>query len=195
MKYTAVVFACCLLFSHCKQKTKSEEILDEFKKVNESLTVSNKKLEENSYIQNYLLIKTNQHAKAELTPFADSLYIAVELALQFTEKLREILRPANEDDAGIVTKLIEGPNGDTLGSRLLIVSDKARLCPIHADKKPALDEALSAIEIIRTDNNWKKRYFDKAPAIVASTILSKFQNDIRNVAGLTMLDMAGQIKK
>jgi hypothetical protein len=102
--------------------------------------------------------------------------------------LQESLRSANEDDAGIVTKLFEGPNGDTLGSMLLNVSDKARLCPIHADKKPALNEALSAIEIIRTD-------FDKTPAIAALTILVKFQNDIRNVAGLTMLDLAGQIKK
>lgn len=184
-----------MLCSHCKQKTKSEKILDEFKKVDESLKESNKKLEENTYIQNYLLIKDNQLTNAELTPFADSLYIAIETTLLYTEKLQEILRSANEDDAAIVTKLIEGPNGDTLGNMLLNVSDKARLCPIHADKKPALDEALSAIEKIRTDRRWKKWYFDKAPAIAALTILAKFQNDIRNVAGLTMLDLAGQIKK
>jgi hypothetical protein len=110
--------------------------------------------------------------------------------------LREILSAANEDNLNIVTELIEkSANSDTLASLLLNVSDKAKLCPISADKKVVLDESLSAIEHIRTNSSWKKVYFEKAPAIAALTILSKFQNDIKNIATLAMQDMAGQVKK
>jgi hypothetical protein len=179
-------------------KSPSDKILEDFKKVNESLEKNNDLLKKNSYEFKYRLIQLEGAKHPELVKYAGNLFNATDTAIHYLEKLQEMLNLADSsgtdlDVAGNL--LVRSPNGDTLGILLQQVSKTAFACPIGANSKSELGRILSDNEAMFTRPDWEKDYFELTPTVAAITILSKFKNDVISAATLVMDDMAGQVKK
>jgi hypothetical protein len=178
-------------------KLPSDEIAENFKKVNESLEKSNDVLKKNSYEYKYRLIQLEGAKHPELVKHAGNLYYATDTAIHYVDKLQEMLNLADSSGSGLDVSgnlIVRSPNSDTLAILLQHVSETASTCPIGANNKSKLSRVLSDINALPANAGWKKDYFELTPTIAAITILSKFKNDIINAATLAMDDMAGQIK-
>jgi hypothetical protein len=179
-------------------KSPSDKILEEFKKVNESLDKSNDVLKKNSYEFKYRLIQLEGAKHPELVKHAGNLFSAADTAIHYLEKLQETLNLADSSGTELDVAdnlIVRSPKGDTLGILLQQVSKTALACPIGANSKSELSRILSDNEVPFTKPDWKKDYFELTPTVAAITILAKFRNDVLNATILVMDDMAGQIKK
>lgn len=183
----------------------SSEILNAFKTVDHSLRTANDIIEtKNQQLLASLseLEKDSKtHEKAALwKPLAEQAQQISEDAYKYIEDLKlELKREAKldsatgifrEDDLEAATRLfVEAPpigkgKGKELYQRLSDV--KTKLLALHPDIAKAFETTLPIdLSIPKSSNeasnkDWATSYFHMTPTIAALTILSKFQNDIKN---------------
>jgi len=179
----------------------SSEILNAFKTVDRSLLNANKIVDQKdkdimaSFAK--LLEKSETKDKAAIwkpkadaaQKMSDELVVEIE-ALKLELKQEAHLDPATgvfkEDDLEAATRLFSGhpPEGKGKGEGLKakLQSIKDKLLAIDPLVKTELGNSLP-IDLSTPDNkDWTDTYFHMTPTIAALTILSKFENDVKNSA-------------
>lgn len=184
----------------------SAEILNAFKTVNKSLLKSNEIIEtKNEGIIKSFEAKMKDSKTAQLAalwkPKADKAKGLADEMFKYIEDLKsELMKEAgqltpgghfNEDDLHAPTRLIvDGPKGKELIEKLTrYKADLLSIDPtINLEFKNSLPIDLSTPE---TNNqasrkDWAYAYFHMTPAIAAITMLSKFENDVKNSEALVL---------
>jgi len=186
----------------------SNEILHAFKVINESILKSNTSIESKNK-ELYDLINENEKMAGKyekVHPYkvrADEVKAKADEMVKYIEGWKERIVTesggrdadgsiAKEDDINATTLLfVERNGGDTLKNKLQTLRDLLVSKLDAPDQK--LVEPLIPLKIDKpkpTDNNpqgdWKVAYFYSMPTVAALTLLSKFQNDIRNSEALVV---------
>lgn len=180
----------------------SSEILHAFKTINQSITSSNSSIVEKN-TKMYADFDENEKQpgqEARIKPYNDrakEIKAESESMIRYIEDLKEqVIQEAggrlengeikNESDIDASTRLmVEKKNGDQLKAKLAGLKT-FMLERIREDVRPQFDKDLpiKVQEPEKTDNNpqgdWATGYFFNMPTMAAVTLLSKFQNDIRN---------------
>lgn len=184
----------------------SNEILHAFKVINESILKSNTSIESKNK-DLYDLITENEKMAGKyekVHPYkvrADEVKSQADAMVKYLDSWKEriIAESGGKDENGEVSKeddinattllLVERNGGDTLKSKLQSLRDMLISKLDAPDQK--LIEPLIPLKIDQpkpSDNNpqgdWKVAYFHSMPTIAALTLISKFQNDIRNSEAL-----------
>lgn len=179
----------------------SSEILNAFKTVDQSLmnanNIINQKNEEifASFEAKLKDEKTRERASIwkpkadEVKRLADEVYAyidALKLELKKGSGLDEQTGKYKEDNLDAATRiLVEPPSAK--GKELLakLQEFKTKILALDPEIKKEFENSLPIdLSIPKTDNkgnnNWESAYFRMTPTIAALTMLSKFQNDVRN---------------
>ncbi len=182
----------------------SSEILNAFKTVDRSLQTANKSVDSkdkevmSSFEELLKDGKTHDNA-AKWKPLADQAKQMSDQLVKEIEDLKlELKQEAGlgkmgksekgddlfkEDDLEAATRLFighegKGGKGDDLKNKLSAIKEK--LLNLHPDIKTAFGTTLP-IDISTPDNkDWAQTYFHMTPTVAALTILSKFENDVKN---------------
>lgn len=177
----------------------SAEILNAFKTVNHSLGTANEIIDQNNdQIFKSLEAQQKDPATADRAnkwaPLANNAGLLSKNAIAYIESIKTLLineSGYNPKDSSYREDELEGPTrlmveesrGDTLLQKLTdfrknllaidpAISQKfANILPIDL-KTPKSDNS--------ANNDWKSTYFRMVPTVAALTILSKFENDIKN---------------
>ena len=189
----------------------SSEILNAFKTIEHSLTNANvivqkkntdiikslqKKLEDPKTADKAAIWAPKaQQAQA----LSDALYNYIEtlkhdLKVESGLKIKEGVEEYNDHDLSSTTRFLLKGQTPTKGKDLLdrltkYKADLAAIDPsIAKDIIPniPLDLAIPKTSSIAGKNDWAYSYFNMTPPIAAVTILTKFQNDVRNSASQVM---------
>jgi gliding motility-associated protein GldM len=173
----------------------SSEILNAFKTVDKSLQTANTIVDkkDTDVMKSFeeLLKKGETKEKAAIwKPKADAAKKMADDLVAEIEKLKQELKveakldPATgifkEDDLEAATRLFAGSTGkgDALRAKLQDIKDK--LLALDPAIKASLANSLP-IDVSTADGkNWSDTYFHMTPTIAALTILSKFENDVKN---------------
>ncbi|KIC94577.1 gliding motility protein GldM [Flavihumibacter solisilvae] len=182
----------------------SSEILNAFVTVNNSISTANKVVDDKnaSTFKSFdAKLKDNKtaeraaiwHPKAmqakklsdDMSKYLDDL----KLELKKESKGENLGTPEehfSQDNLDASTRLlVEGAKGDELYKKL---SDfKTQLLAVIPEEKANFEKSLPlSLEVPKSqtgshgNNDWKSAYFRMTPTIAALTILSKFQNDVKN---------------
>jgi gliding motility-associated protein GldM len=184
----------------------SSEILNAFKTVNNSLVNSNGIIEEkNQGIFKSFDLKLKDPKSAALAQvwkpkadkakaLADQMYSYIETVK--TELMKEAgqLTPGGhfkEDDLDASTRLIvDGPRGKELINKLteyrnnLLAIDP--LIKADFEKTLPMDLAIPKSNNQASNKDWAYAYFHMAPTVASITMLSKFENDVKNSESLVV---------
>jgi gliding motility-associated protein GldM len=180
----------------------SSEILNAFKTIDQSLNNANGIIQKkNEDVYKSLLNKLNDPKTKEQAAvwqplavkahgYAEDLYkeidaLKVELKKGSGLKLVDGKEVFNEDNLEAATRLfVEEKRGQDLYNKLQkFKQDLADLNPKIAEKvipNLSLDLSIPKSENQVANKDWGYAYFNMTPTIAAITILTKFQNDIRN---------------
>ncbi len=179
----------------------SSEILNAFKTVNNSLINANETIDQkNSDIFNSLKQKLNDPKTAErarewepraqqakqladnLTTYLDSLKLAIMTSAGYNPPKDSSYK---EESLEAATRVMSSPG--TEGMKLLqrLTDFKTQILSIHPDISKEFSKTLPIdLSTPKSNNesskNWASAYFNMTPTIAAITILSKFQNDVKN---------------
>lgn len=193
----------------------SNEILNAFKTVDESLQSSNTVINgSNKLIQESM---AEQSKKAELAakvaiwkPKADSAIAMANAMSNYIETVKVDLKKASglevvdgaevykEDDLEAATRLLDvQKKGDTLYDNLKkFASNLMAILPVENQKKINLPIDLTIPKSKNRGNNtWTRAYFHMAPTVAAITILSKFQNDVLRAGNVVAEECQAQVGK
>lgn len=182
----------------------SSEILNAFKTVDNSLQNANRTVDkkDNEVMKSFEELlkdgKTHDNA-AKWKPLADQAkQMSDQLVKEIDDLKMELKKEAGlgksgknekgedlfkEDDLEAATRLFighegKGGKGEEFKNKLSAIKDK--LLGLSPEIKAALGNSLP-IDITTPDNkDWSQTYFHMTPTIAALTILSKFQNDVKN---------------
>jgi GldM N-terminal domain len=191
LKLMILILITALAVTGCKSP--SEKTVEEVKKVDSSLIESNNDLTAHSVESVYSFINRNRKSNEAIALKADSLMQLYKSAYTYMEGLKENLQlPDSSLESVIVpTRLLAGTaTGDTLGKKLLQLSDYTYTVLVNSQKKESLDSVFfSSISGMRENKQWTKRYFEKTPTMGALTILAKFENDCTGTAQITLEDL------
>jgi len=184
----------------------SSEILNAFKTIEQSLnSASNIIVRKNADIYKSLKKKLNDPKSAEKAAiwapkaekahaFADAIYTYVEslkqeLKVESGLKTKDGKEEYKEDDLDATTRLfLKSKSGTSKGKDLYnklaqFKADLAAIDPLIAKEvipNLPLDLSIPATSSIAGKDDWGYAYFHMTPSVAAITILTKFQNDIRN---------------
>jgi hypothetical protein len=178
-----------LLLTQCKSPT--EQINDAFKTVDKSLDKSNEYLN-NSIEGLYSSIDSNRQKNTNLAIKADSVFYTTDIAFKFIDSLKQVMKfqDTSGTDIDLASSIfVNSKTGDILKEKLLTVYSHSYASLIDSSKKASLDSVLNSISEFQVDINWKRNYFERAPTVAAITILSKFQNDCKNAATISLQDI------
>ncbi len=198
----------------------SSEILHAFKTINQSIAQSNISItEKNAQLYESFEENENQEGQRDrVKPFNDKakeVRAAADAAYQYLQNWKDRIISHSggyADEAQTVIKgesnidastylLVEKGGGDSIKNELLTLRE-LMLSKVTHDKE-ALDKQLPIriIEPERSDNNpnadWKVSYFFHMPVMATVTLLSKFQNDIKNSEAMILAQLmkeAGDIQ-
>ena len=200
----------------------SSEILNAFKTVDRSLMNANKVVDSKdkevmtSFEELLKDGKTHDNA-AKWKPLADQAKQMSDDLVKEIEALKgELKKEAGlgkmgkddkgeemfkEDDLEAATRLFIGHEGTKSGKgdelKNKLTSIKEKLLALHPEIKTALNNSLP-IDVSTPDNkNWSDLYFHMTPTVAALTILSKFENDVKNSASQVVEfchQQVGQVK-
>ena len=172
----------------------SAEILNAFKTVNQSLDKSNVSIKDQvaNIKENFAAAlkesKTAQKA-AIWKPRADSVTALSNELFDYLEgiktsiKLDEAGNPTKDDDLEITTRKIVNGSGEEMKKKLEdFVAAVKKIDPDLADSSTTNKMIAVDMTVPKTESNfdWKNAYFHMVPTVAGLTILSKFQNDVRN---------------
>ncbi|HEY9177747.1 MAG TPA: gliding motility protein GldM [Flavipsychrobacter sp.] len=192
----------------------SSEILHAFEVINESITSSNTSIEaKNDEIYKTFQSKEDDPVQRDrIKKYNDRAKIAKSKAEAMIAKLEEwkerVVEEAGgyEDDGEIKRKdnidastllLVERRGGDTLKSQLQgLREDLLNLVNPNSKAQIAKDLPIKIAEVQANDNNpqgdWATAYFYNMPTMAVVTLMSKFQNDIRNSEALILNTLASE---
>jgi len=179
----------------------SAEILNAFKTVNNSLTAASSTLEKKNRnifdnFKSALNDASTKERAAEWSPVAEKARNLSEQTITYIENLKtRVILAADynpvdssykEDDLEAPTRVMTDPGkaGDSLREELENVRNA--LLALHPSIKKQFANSLPIdVEIPKTNNkansnDWAASYFYMTPAVAALTILSKFENDVKN---------------
>lgn len=190
----------------------SSEILHAFKTINQSITSSNASIEDknNKLYKNLQDQEDDPVTRDRIKMFNDRAKLvkaASQHVIEYLENWKErvitesggrdadhsIKREDNIDASTLL--LVERKGGDTLKNRLNLLRD-TMLNVINPQYKNQLAKELpiKIAEPEKTDNNprgdWSTGYFHNMPTMAVITLLSKFQNDVRNSEAMTINQLA-----
>ena len=184
----------------------SSEILNAFKTIDQSLVNANaiierKNLEIYKSLQKKLADPKTAEKAAIWSPKADKAHAYADAMYAYVESLKKELKEASglkmsegkevfkEDDLDATSRVFLNKNGGVIkGEELFkkLQEFKAALGGIDpVIEKEILPNLSLDLSIPKTNSivgkgNWAYAYFNMTPSIAAITILTKFQNDIRN---------------
>ncbi len=184
----------------------SSEILNAFKTIDQSLTNANKIIEtKNQNVYASFEAKLNDPKTAEKaaiwSPKANKARTISEEMFKYVESLKQELKKEaglqlkdgkevyKEDDLDATTRLLlNKKSGTSKGQELYnklkqFKQDLASIDPeIGKEVIPtaSLDLTIPKSNNLAAKDDWAYTYFNMTPAVAAITILTKFQNDIRN---------------
>ena len=194
MKPLFVLLFCATLYS-CQNP--SDQILKDFKKVNDSLVKSlNKGALIDPYTHYYHELMSNAPNYPGRLEGAKALYTATEELAVRVDSMQEILKRKDPDGEGIGIAekvLTHTPPGDSLRKAMLEVSDRCYAALLSPDKKPALDSIFSTVKEYTTPANWNGEVFSQTPTVAAQTILVALKSRCMSAATLTMQDIHEQL--
>jgi len=191
----------------------SNEILHAFKVINQSIGSSNTSIQEkNAKLYDFLKEQANATAthdrfgkyndRAQSVKKASDDMIAyleawkervIETAGGRDKETKEISREDNIDASTHL--LVENKGGDTLKKKLEEFRTMLLNSVFLDDAKKQLDHDLpiKIDKVQKTDNNpradWSMSFFHNMPTVAAVTLLSKFQNDVRNSEALIVNEL------
>ena len=178
----------------------SAEILNAFKTVNNSLNNANGIIDQKNgdIFRSFEAEKKEPNTAERAIIWAPKAASAKDLAdnmITYIEGIKkEILNASkydpktgeyNEDELEATTRIMtEGPRGKDLHQKL--IDFKANLLNVVPDQKPVFEKELPIDLSIppskneASKNNWELSYFRMVPTVASLTILSKFENDVKN---------------
>lgn len=192
----------------------SSEILHAFEVINESITSSNSSIEakndeiyknfqskEDDPVQRDRIKKYNDNAKivkAKSAAMIAKLEVWKKRVIEEaggTEEDGEIKRKDNIDASTLL--LVERKGGDSLKRELEAL--RADMLSVVNEKYKAQiskDLPIKIAEVEKNDNNpqadWATAYFYNMPTMAVITLMSKFQNDIRNSEALILNQLSAE---
>lgn len=194
----------------------SSEILHAFEVINESITSSNTSIEDkNEEIYKTFQAKEDDPVQRDrIKEYNDKAKIAKAKSAELIAYLEEwkekiVAQAGGRDDEGEINKkddidastllLVEQKGGDELKSKLEDLR-KTLLGVVKESNKAQLakDLPVKITEVEANDNNpqgdWSTAYFYNMPTMAVVTMMSKFQNDVKNSEALvlnTLLEESG----
>jgi gliding motility-associated protein GldM len=188
----------------------SSEILHAFQTINQSISASNKSIAEKNdkLYQDFNENENMEGQKERVKPFNDKakqVKTASEDLVKYLEGWKErvieesggretdgeIKRKDNIDAATLL--LVERKGGDSLKARLKSFNDlmlntiDPKIKDVFAQQLPIKN---TVSEVKKTDNNpqgdWSTAYFYNMPTMAVITLMSKFQNDVKNSEALVV---------
>lgn len=190
----------------------SSEILHAFKTINQSITSSNNSIEDknNKLYKSFQDQEDDPVTRDRIKGFNDKakqVKAASEEMIKYLEGWKEkvITESGGREEDGTIKRednidastmlLVERKGGDEIKARLSTLRDKM-LGVVNPAYKDQLGKELP-VKIIdpgKTDNNpqgdWSTGYFYNMPTMAVVTLLSKFQNDVRNSEAMTINQLA-----
>lgn len=190
----------------------SSEILHAFKTINQSITSSNASIQDKNdkLYKNFQDQEDDPVTRDRIKVYNDKAKQVKSLSntmIEYLEKWKErvieesggresdgsIKREDNIDASTML--LVEGKGGDTLRTKLTDLRNSF-LSVVNPSYKDQLGKELP-IKVDnpeKTDNNprgdWATGYFYNMPTMAVITLLSKFQNDVRNSEAMTINQLA-----
>lgn len=175
----------------------SSEILNAFKTVNQSIHHSNQSIQEKNNIIYEQFQKQMEQDPKKVGPLkakAEDVKKQAAAINTYIDSLKQMIiqESGGLTDSGEIKRLddLDAPsrvminwgNGEKLKHRLEQL--RARLLSYFPEGQRAQAEKVFPLEIQRipkgSKKNWTQLNFDMVPSIAAITILSKFQNDVKN---------------
>lgn len=180
----------------------SSEILHAFKTINQSITSSNASIEEKN-ISMYEAFDENEKQpgqEARVKPYNDrakEIRAESESMIKYLEDWKDkvVIESGGYEENGDISRqdnidastrlLIEKKGGDEIRQKLIALKEfmLERINPTLKDQF-SKDLPIKIEQPTPTDNNpqgdWATGYFYNMPTMAAITLLTKFQNDIRN---------------
>lgn len=192
----------------------SSEILHAFKVINESISSSNTSInEKNDKMYEALNDQENQPGQKErVKPYNDRAKIAKQKSeelVKYLEQLKEdvITQAGGRDEDGEIKResdidaatylMVEQKGGEELKNRLTTFRNELiGLVSPAAKEQIARDLPVKIQDVEKTDNNtqgdWSWAYFHNMPTMAAVTLLSKFQNDVRNSEAVVVTELMNE---
>jgi gliding motility-associated protein GldM len=187
----------------------SSEILNAFKTVNESIHHSNESIDQKNAIIYQQFAKQMQQDPQKVGPLkakAEQVKQQAAAMNTYIDSLKKMIidESGGLDDSGQIKRLddLDAPsrvmenrkNGPELKRRLENLRNTL-LSYFPADRRATEEKTFPLkIEIPKnTKKNWTQTNFDMVPSIAAITILSKFQNDVKNSEAQVIDYLYGQI--
>lgn len=198
----------------------SSEILHAFKTINQSIGQSNLSItEKNAQLyRSFDDIENQEGQRDRVKPFNDKakeVKAAADAAYNYLQDWKErVINQAGgyDDEAKTVIKkqddidastflLVEKGGGDSIKNELLALR-QLMLSKVTQDRDDLANQLpIRIVEPERSDNNpnadWKVGYFFNMPVMATVTLLSKFQNDIKNSEAMVLSQLmkeAGDIQ-
>jgi hypothetical protein len=177
----------------------SDQILKEFKKVNDSLEKSlslNNGTLINPYKNYYDDLMLHAMSYPGRLEGAKALNTATEELTVRVDSIQDILKRKDSvgEGIGVAEKVLtHTPLGDSLRKAMLEVSDRCYAALLSPDKKPALDSIFSTVKEYTTPANWNGEVFSQTPTVAAQTILVALKSRCMSAATLTMQDIHEQL--
>ncbi|MBS1777902.1 MAG: gliding motility protein GldM [Bacteroidetes bacterium] len=192
----------------------SSEILHAFETINQSITASNKSIEDkNSKLYAALEEQMRQPGQeARVKPFNDKALQAKSNAAEVIkflddwknkiieesggrEENGEIKRKDNIDASTLL--LVEQKHGDEIRKKLLdLRTSLAALVDPRVKDQMLKDMPIRVEDPAKSDNNpqadWSTAYFHNMPTMAVITLLAKFQNDVRNSEAIIVNELANE---
>jgi gliding motility-associated protein GldM len=177
----------------------SAEILNAFKTVNQSLDKSNISIKDQvanikENFTNALKEQKTAQKAAIWKPRADSVTTLSNELFEYLETMKKDIKEGagevngdgkfKDDDLEVTTRLIiNNGKGEELYKKLQdYVTAVRAIDPDAADTNTIAKMIAVDLTVPKTESNfdWKNSYFHMVPTVAGLTILSKFQNDVRN---------------
>lgn len=197
----------------------SSEILNAFKTVNESISTANNVVDaKNAAVFTAFKDamddpKTRDNAEKWLPKAQEAQKLSTEVSKYIEDLKQELKKESKGENLGTPEEkfsidnldastrmLVEGPKGDELLAKL--TEFKTKILNVVPEQKAAFEKSLPIdLEIPKSQtgstiqSDWKSAYFRMTPTIAALTILSKFQNDVKNSEAIVVDHCYQQIGK
>lgn len=186
-----------LVFIAISCSSPTEEINKAFHNVDKSLQKANEYLDDPlEKLYDSIIVQKNKNIN--LVNNADNIYKETKNTFQFIDSLKEVLKLQDGvgDNLNIASKLlVKTLTGKKLKDKLVTIYNYSYSTLETTQEKLSLDSVAYFIAHLNSGNNWSEKYFDMTPTVAAITMLTKFENDSKNLAIIGLTSVKRQIGK
>ena len=197
MKNPGFHLLCLSLLLGCHSK--SDQIMDAFKKVDASINRSKDSLLMDNTACAYYYFRIQQAAAQNkaLSSNADTLYTSIKTATTLIDEIHNRLQA--QDSAGENTHvatafLLHTPTGDRLERSIMDVYNHCYSGLVSPGKKAVLDSIFSSFSAF-PHGRWQETYFKNVPTVAALTELDYCRNCCLAGARVTLVDMDSALSR